>query len=90
MIETSPFSVTAKIELQFQDSSLCKQAFQSFKPELEKMNTKRSSVKMEIQNTNSLFFSIKCTDITAFRATTSDIIGFGKIIENTHVLVKTL
>lgn len=90
MTEASPFSVIASIELQFQDHSLCEQAFQSFKPELENMNTKRSSVKMELTNTYCLTFSIECTDITAFRATSSDIIGFGKIIENTHVLVKTL
>ncbi|MFX1238267.1 MAG: KEOPS complex subunit Pcc1, partial [Promethearchaeota archaeon] len=57
-------------------------SYNSFLPEFNKLQTKRSKVHME-KIGSSLFFKISCSDITAFRATVSDIIGLGKIISNT-------
>jgi tRNA threonylcarbamoyladenosine modification (KEOPS) complex Pcc1 subunit len=60
-------------------------AYNSYLPEIKKLNTKRSKVSMEKSN-NLLLFDIECTDITAFRATISDIVSLGKIIESTKKL----
>jgi tRNA threonylcarbamoyladenosine modification (KEOPS) complex Pcc1 subunit len=51
-------------------------------PELKKVKSHRSSILME-KRANILVFTIESADITAFRASISDIISFGKIIDST-------
>lgn len=82
MENNSYFSIKSTIELKFHNSQMRDISYNSFLPEFNKLQTKRSKVRIEKSN-NSLKFFIECTDITAFRATVSDIIGFGKIIDNT-------
>ena len=87
MTPSNPFSVKSSIELNFDDSHTCDIAYNSFLPEYDKIRTERSKVLIEKKD-KSLIFSIECTDITAFRASVSEIIGFGKIVENTIELSK--
>ncbi len=82
MPKKNAFSVKSTLELLFNDSQVRDFSYNSFLPEFQKLQTKRSSVQMEKKG-NSLHFTIECSDITAFRATMSDIIGLGKIISNT-------
>lgn len=79
------FSIKSSVQLQFVNSQLRDMAYNSFLPEIKKLQTKRSKVAMEKSN-NLLVFDIECTDITAFRASISEIISFGKIIESTKKL----
>lgn len=81
MNQNNSFSVKSSIELKFENSQIRDFSYNSFLPEMNKLQTKRSKVIMEKKN-NSLLFQIDCSDITAFRASVSDIIGFGKIIDN--------
>ena len=76
------FSIKSSVQLQFVNSQYRDMAYNSFLVEIKKLQTKRSKVAMEKSN-NLLKFDIECTDITAFRASISDIIGLGKIIEST-------
>jgi len=80
------FTIKSTIEFNFKDSNLCEIAYNSFLPELNAKKSKRSTIIMEKKD-NTLFFKIESTDITAFRASTNEIIGFGKIIENTLRIV---
>ena len=73
------------VQLQFNNSQLRDMAYNSFLPEIKKLQTKRSNVTMEKRD-NSLLFDIESTDITAFRASISDIISLGKIVESTFKL----
>ncbi|MBN1801241.1 MAG: hypothetical protein JW891_07015 [Candidatus Lokiarchaeota archaeon] len=82
MLKKSAFTIKSTLELLFNDSQVRDFSYNSFLPEFQKLQTKRSFVQME-KKENSLFFTIECSDITAFRATISDIIGLGKIISNT-------
>ena len=75
-------SIKATVELKFIDSKTRDISYNSFLPELDKLNTKRSKIKMEKEE-NLLIFHIESSDITAFRASISDIIGLGRIVENT-------
>ncbi|MFX1276641.1 MAG: KEOPS complex subunit Pcc1 [Promethearchaeota archaeon] len=81
MNQASSFSIKSSIEFKFKNSQTRDISYNSFLPELKKLQTKRSKVLMEKNNT-SLIFYVECLDITAFRASVSDIIGFGKIINN--------
>lgn len=76
------FSIKSSVQLQFVNSQLRDMAYQSFLPEIKKLQTKRSKVTMEKSN-NLLLFEIESTDITAFRASISDVISLGKIVEST-------
>ncbi len=76
------FSINSTIELTFKDSNTCNLAYNSFLPELKKAKSHRSRILMEIKK-HVLVFTIESADITAFRASISDIISFGKIIEST-------
>ena len=76
------FSIKSSVHLQFVNSQYRDMAYNSFIVEIKKLQTKRSKVAMEKSN-NLLKFDIECTDITAFRASISDIISLGKIIEST-------
>ncbi|MHA1343444.1 MAG: KEOPS complex subunit Pcc1 [Promethearchaeota archaeon] len=82
MTKEIPFSIKSYVELQFKDSRKLEKSYNSFIPEFEKLKTKRTEIKIEKKN-NALIFYIESSDITAFRATISEIITFGKIIENT-------
>ena len=82
MNQTNFYSINSTIELKFDNSHVCDISYNSFLPELKQIRSKRSQIKMEKKN-NSIIFYIESTDITAFRASVSDIIGFGKIIEGT-------
>ena len=82
MSSSNYFSINSTIELTFKDSKTCTFAYNSFLPELKKAKSHRSRILMEIRN-NVLVFTIESADITAFRASISDIISFGKIIEST-------
>jgi tRNA threonylcarbamoyladenosine modification (KEOPS) complex Pcc1 subunit len=83
----TPFSIKSIIELNFKDSKIRDNAYNSYLPEFNKLKTKRSHISIE-KKENSLIFQIESQDITAFRATVSDIIALGKIIENTIELTK--
>jgi len=76
------FSIKSTIELNFIDQKTCDIAYNSFLPDFGKIITDRSNVSVEKRN-NSLIFQIESTDITAFRASVSEIIGFGKVVEGT-------
>lgn len=82
MSNSNYFSIKSTIELTFKDSNTCSLAYNSFSPELNKVKSHRSSIFMEKRN-NILVFTIESADITAFRASISDIISFGKIIDST-------
>ena len=74
-------SVKATVELKFINSKTRDISYNSFLPELDRLNTKRSKIKME-KKENLLIFHIESSDITAFRASISDIIGLGRIVED--------
>lgn len=76
------FSIKSSVQLQFVNSQFRDMAYASFLPEIKKLQTKRSKVTMEKSN-NLLLFEIESIDITAFRASISDIISLGKIVEST-------
>ncbi len=82
MSNSNYFSIKSTIELTFKDSNTCTFAYNSFLPELKKAKSHRSRISMEKLNI-TLIFSIESADITAFRASISDVISLGKIIDNT-------
>jgi len=82
MNQSNHFSIKATVELKFTNSKTRDISYNSFLPEFDKLNTKRSKIKIE-KKENLLIFHIESSDITAFRASISDIIGFGRIVENT-------
>jgi len=82
MNQNNYYSIKSTIELKFNNSQIRDISYNSFLPEFNKVKTKRSKIKMAKEN-NSLIFYIESTDITAFRASISNIIGFGEIIDNT-------
>ena len=65
------FSIKSSVQLQFVNSQLRDMAYNSFLPEIKKLQTKRSKVTME-KSSNSLQFDIESSDITAFRASISE------------------
>ena len=83
MTKENNFAIKSKIEITFKDPHLCDISYNSFSPEMKKLQTKRSKVLMEKSNNHSLIFRFECKDFTAFRATISEIVNFGRIIENT-------
>ncbi len=83
MSQNQTFSIKSWIELKFSDSETRDISFNSFIPELKKLQTNRSKVLVEKKNSNFLIFKIESNDITAFRASINEIISFGKIIDNT-------
>ena len=83
MNQDKSFSINTTVELLFNDSQIRDISYNSFIPEIQKLQTKRSSIVIEKRNKNLLLFKIKSRDITAFRASMNEIISFGKIIDNT-------
>ncbi|MFX0187516.1 MAG: KEOPS complex subunit Pcc1 [Candidatus Hodarchaeota archaeon] len=74
------FTIKATVELIFTNSETCDISYNSLLPEFNKQKTKRSKMRIE-KKSNSIVFYLESIDITAFRASINDIIGFGKIIE---------
>ena len=74
--------------MQFKTAQMRDISYNSFLPEFNKLQTKRSEIIMEKKNTNSLIFKIKSNDITAFRASINEIISFGKVITNSFEIVE--
>ena len=87
MSQNNSFSVKSTIELQFNTSQIRDISYNSFLPEFNKLQTKRSEVFMEKKNDISIIFKIKSNDITAFRASINEIISFGRIIANSLKIV---
>ncbi len=80
MSRNNYYLIKSTVELQFNNSELCEISHNSFLPEFDKLQTRRSKVSME-KTEDILTFHIESTDITAFRASINEIIGLGKIIE---------
>lgn len=83
MNQNNTFSINTIIEMLFSDTQTRDISYNSFIPELQKLQTKRSTIIIKKKNKNVLIFKIKSNDITAFRASMNEIISFGKIIDNT-------
>ncbi|MFX1324102.1 MAG: KEOPS complex subunit Pcc1 [Promethearchaeota archaeon] len=83
MNQNNSFSINTVIEMLFADTQTRDISYNSFIPEIQNLQTKRSSIIIEKKNKNVLIFKIKNNDITAFRASMNEIISFGKIIDNT-------
>ncbi len=83
MSQNEIFSIESLIELKFNNSDTRDISYNSFVPEIRKLQTQRSKVLIEKKNRNILIFKIVSNDITAFRASINEIISFGKIIDNT-------
>jgi len=81
MSDNNYYTIKSTVEFNFKNSRLCEISYNSFLPELEVKKSKRSKISMEKKD-SSLIFKIESKDITAFRATINEIVGFGKIIDN--------
>ncbi|MHA2430744.1 MAG: KEOPS complex subunit Pcc1 [Promethearchaeota archaeon] len=81
MSNNNYYTIKSTVEFNFTNSHLCEISYNSFLPELDERKSKRSKMSMEKKD-SSLIFNIESKDITAFRATINEIIGFGKIINN--------
>ena len=88
MNQTTLFTIESTIELLFKNSHLRDISYNSFIPEIKKLQTKRSKILVEKKNQHQLVFQIESNDITAFRASMNEIVSFGKIIENTVQLTE--
>lgn len=82
MNQTKLFTIESIIEFEFNKSRLRDISYNSFIPEMKKLQTNRSQVLMEKKNQLKLLFKVDSNDITAFRASINEIISFGKIIDN--------
>jgi tRNA threonylcarbamoyladenosine modification (KEOPS) complex Pcc1 subunit len=80
MSKEAYFSIKSKIEFQFENSQIRNISYNSFLPEFNRLQTKRSIISIEKKEPNSIIFEIKSNDITAFRASINEIISFGKIV----------
>jgi tRNA threonylcarbamoyladenosine modification (KEOPS) complex Pcc1 subunit len=76
----SVFSIQSTIKFTFKNSDLCSYCYNAFNPELNSFEFKRSNLLMEKKD-NSLIFTVKSNDITAFRASVNEIISFGKVVD---------
>ncbi len=88
MNQSKIFSIESCIEFKFNNSDTRDISYNSFIPEIKKLQTNRSKVMIDKRNPNFLVFMIKSNDITAFRASVNEIISFGKIIDNTIRITK--
>jgi tRNA threonylcarbamoyladenosine modification (KEOPS) complex Pcc1 subunit len=82
MSQTSLVSIISSIEFVFEDAKTRDSSYNSYLPELDRAKTERSKISMKKNPNNVLIFHIESKDITAFRSSISDVIGFGKIIDN--------
>ncbi|TFG07353.1 MAG: hypothetical protein EU539_05215 [Promethearchaeota archaeon] len=81
MKNTNYYHIQSKISFNFDDIVNRDYSYNSFMPELIKARSKRSKISM-IKEKKALVFHIESKDITAFRASVNEVIGFGKIIDN--------
>lgn len=81
MSDISYYSIESTITFCFDDAEIRDISYESYLPEYKKAKAKRSKIIMEKKEPSFLEFTIQSKDITAFRASMNDIIGFGKIIE---------
>jgi tRNA threonylcarbamoyladenosine modification (KEOPS) complex Pcc1 subunit len=86
MNSSESFSLTSSVTFSFDDPHIRDYSYNSFLPEYEKFTGKRSEVIMKKEGLDKLLFIINSKDITAFRASMSDIISLGKIIESIESL----
>ncbi len=82
MSQNRIFSISSSIELKFNNSETRDRSYNSFIPDIKKLQTNRSKVLMEKKNSKILIFKIESNDITAFRASVNEVINFGKIVDN--------
>ena len=87
MIQNNYFSLKSKIVFHFINSQTRDISYNSFLPDIKKLQTKRSNISIKKEN-HSLIFNIEIKDITAFRASINEIVSFGKIIENSLKIVE--
>jgi tRNA threonylcarbamoyladenosine modification (KEOPS) complex Pcc1 subunit len=80
MVKDNYLTIKSTLEFQFTSPELCNYSYNSLLPEFKNQKLKRSTISI-IKEENSLIFSIKSNDITAFRATINEIISFGRIFE---------
>ncbi|MHA1669076.1 MAG: KEOPS complex subunit Pcc1 [Promethearchaeota archaeon] len=83
------FSIESQVVIKFANSNLCNIAYQSFLPDFNTKTSPRSKITMEKKD-SSLIFYIKSNDITAFRASISEIINLGRIFDNTIEIYNTI
>ncbi len=83
MNKNNVFTIDSVIELKFTDSQIRDISYNSFYPEIKKLQTNRSRVLVEKKNDCKLIFKVESSDITAFRASMNEIISLGKIIDST-------
>ncbi|MCK4383350.1 MAG: hypothetical protein KAW66_08670 [Candidatus Lokiarchaeota archaeon] len=81
MNQNSNFTLKSTIEFQFKNSHIRTISYNSFLPDLKKLQTKRSKILIEKKDSNNVVFNVESKDITAFRATINEIISFGRIFE---------
>lgn len=80
MSKLNLFSIKSSIVLKFNNSNLRNISYNSILPEFDKLQTKRTKLRMEKKSNKSLIFTIESTDITAFRASINEVISFGKAL----------
>ncbi|MFW9826388.1 MAG: KEOPS complex subunit Pcc1 [Candidatus Thorarchaeota archaeon] len=80
MSKLNLFSIKSSIILKFNNSNLRNISYNSILPEFDKLQTKRTKLRMEKKSNKSLIFTIESTDITAFRASINEVISFGKAL----------
>lgn len=80
------YSISSKIQFKFDDSNTRDFSFKAYHPELDIFRTDRSNIIMSKKGSQILEFKIESKDITAFRASINDIVGFGKILEGVSIL----
>jgi tRNA threonylcarbamoyladenosine modification (KEOPS) complex Pcc1 subunit len=88
MNQINSFSVKSIIDLKFNTSHIRDISYNSFLPEFNKLQTKRSKITMRKKNDLFIIFEIESNDITAFRASINEIISFGKVIEDSLKIVE--
>ncbi|MFX1374881.1 MAG: KEOPS complex subunit Pcc1 [Promethearchaeota archaeon] len=88
MNQSKNFTIESIIQIYFKDSQTRDISYNSFIPEIKKLQTNRSKILIEKKNHHALIFKIESNDITAFRASINEIISFGKIIDNTMQLAE--
>ena len=82
------FSLKSTIKMLFKNYISRDISYNTFLPDLKKLQTKRSNVTIEKSDKDSLIFNLESKDITAFRASINEIISFGKIIENSLKIIE--
>ena len=88
MNQAKPFTIESTIEFAFNETRLRDISYNSFIPEIKKLQTNRSQVLIEKKNQLNLIFKVESNDITAFRASVNEIISFGKVITNTMKIIE--